>query len=67
VRPLLRQQGAASSRTREHQILQEGQVLTVAGGKLTTYRKMAEQAVDLLGRMLGRELPPCRTAIEPLP
>lgn len=67
LRPLLRQQGAASARTREHHVLREGRVLTVAGGKLTTYRKMAEETVDQLGAMLERELPACRTAELPLP
>ncbi len=67
VRPLLQQQGTASSRSREHGMVQEGNVLTIAGGKLTTYRDMAEEAVDLLGTMLGRELPACRTAEERLP
>jgi glycerol-3-phosphate dehydrogenase len=62
VRPMLRQQGPPSGRTREHLILREGRVITIAGGKLTTYRKMAEQAVDLLGEVLGRELPECVTA-----
>lgn len=66
VRPLLRQEGSASGRSREHKILREGCVLTVAGGKLTTYRAMAEEAVDLLGELLGRELPTCRTAEERL-
>jgi glycerol-3-phosphate dehydrogenase len=64
VRPLLRQQGTESSRSREHLILREGNVLTIAGGKLTTYRAMAEEAVDLLGVVLARELPRCRTAEE---
>lgn len=36
--------------------------LDIAGGKLTTYRHIAQQAVDRLGRYLGRKLPPCRTA-----
>jgi glycerol-3-phosphate dehydrogenase len=67
LRPLLRQQGKTSARTREHHILREGVVLTVAGGKLTTYRKMAEETVDLLGAILGQTLPPCRTAGLPLP
>ncbi|MEO5826560.1 MAG: glycerol-3-phosphate dehydrogenase/oxidase [Gemmatimonadales bacterium] len=64
VRPLLRQVGAASSRSREHLMLREGMVLTIAGGKLTTYRAMAEEAVDLLGGMLSRTLPASRTAEE---
>jgi glycerol-3-phosphate dehydrogenase len=38
----------------------------MAGGKLTTYRAMAEEAVDRLGTMLGRALLPCRTDTEPL-
>ncbi|MBP6444938.1 MAG: hypothetical protein KA267_13000, partial [Gemmatimonadales bacterium] len=66
VRPLLRQQGAASARSREHLILREDQILTIAGGKLTTHRAMAEEAVDRLGEILGRELPACRTAMESL-
>lgn len=64
VRPLLRQSGAASSRSREHLMLREGAVLTIAGGKLTTYRAMAEEAVDMLGEMLARTLPTSRTAEE---
>lgn len=66
VRPLLKQQGVASGRTREHRILREGKVVTVAGGKLTTHRKMAEEAVDLLAQVLGRPLPPSKTAEQPL-
>lgn len=67
VRPLVQQQGAASTRSREHIMLREGQILTIAGGKLTTYRAMAEKAVDLIGDMLGRPLSPCQTGILPLP
>lgn len=66
VRPLLKQSGTESSRSREHLMLREGRVLTIAGGKLTTYRSMAEEAVDEVGRILRRELPPCTTAQVPL-
>jgi glycerol-3-phosphate dehydrogenase len=44
----------------------------VAGGKLTTYRLMAEQTVDQIAKLLKalneskREFSPCRTADEPL-
>lgn len=62
VRPLLKQAGKESSRSREHLMLREGRVLTIAGGKLTTYRAMAEEAVDEVGRILRQELPPCTTA-----
>ncbi len=67
LRPLLQQQGSASSRSREHAIVREGRALTLAGGKLTTYRAMAEEAVDQVGEILGRELPPCRTGEVRLP
>ncbi len=66
VRPLLRQDGEASARSREHLMLREGTILTIAGGKFTTFRAMAEEAVDLIGTMLHRELPACRTAELPL-
>lgn len=40
-------------------------LVTIFGGKLTTYRLMAERTADLVARKLGnRDL--CRTAIEPL-
>lgn len=39
---------------------------TITGGKLTTYRLMAERAADLVVRRLGRELPGT-TSTEPLP
>ncbi len=38
----------------------------VAGGKLTTYRHMAEQTVDRVGGYLGRRLPNSPTAERPL-
>ena len=41
-------------------------LLTIAGGKLTTYRLMAERAVDAMESQLG-ERRPCRTATEPVP
>lgn len=40
--------------------------LTITGGKLTTYRLMAEIVVDAMCAQLG-ETRPCRTAEEPLP
>lgn len=40
--------------------------LDVAGGKLTTYRRMAQEAVDRLVRYLGVKSTSCRTATEPL-
>ncbi|NNM96673.1 MAG: anaerobic glycerol-3-phosphate dehydrogenase subunit A [Candidatus Dormibacteraeota bacterium] len=58
--------------TRSHSVLDHaerdgiGNFVTITGGKFTTFRLMAEDAVNLVGRKLGRELE-CRTATEPLP
>ncbi|MEU9134099.1 glycerol-3-phosphate dehydrogenase/oxidase [Kitasatospora sp. NPDC048540] len=41
-------------------------VVTVVGGKLTTYRRMAQDAVDEALRGLGAAAGPCRTARLPL-
>jgi glycerol-3-phosphate dehydrogenase len=44
----------AGSASREHQISRESEgVLTVSGGKLTTYRSMAVEVVDAVERELG--------------
>ncbi len=40
--------------------------VTITGGKLTTYRLMAEKTADLVCEKLGVSAP-CRTAAEPLP
>src|SRR6476619_876035 len=40
-------------------------LLTITGGKLTTWRRMAKQTVDRLAEREGRDLP-CRTADIPL-
>jgi glycerol-3-phosphate dehydrogenase len=42
-------------------------LLSVVGGKLTTYRNLSEQAVNLLFKKLGRPAPPCPTARSLLP
>ena len=75
LRPLLtdREHQRASSRSREHAIVQgAGGMLTVVGGKLTTYRSMAQEVVDRAVRELrfrdGRPRPTdARTDEEPLP
>jgi glycerol-3-phosphate dehydrogenase len=71
VRPLPYAENKNEERiTRRHFIResrdQEG-LLSIVGGKLSTYRNLAEQTVDLIGRKLGRELPKCSTAGAPLP
>ncbi len=82
IRPLMApqseqgEQGAEVSESavsREHQIVigQDG-LITIAGGKLTTYRRMAAEVVDTAVRMLELErgpleLGPPATGKEPLP
>jgi glycerol-3-phosphate dehydrogenase len=42
-------------------------LVTVVGGKLTTYRQLAEDAVDDVFKRLGRTSPPCPTRQRLLP
>ena len=75
LRPLLAAKGATaeSSRSRDHAIVQgSGGMITVVGGKLTTYRVMAREVVDRAVRELrmreGRHRPSeARTDEEALP
>ncbi|MCU0635099.1 MAG: glycerol-3-phosphate dehydrogenase/oxidase [Gemmatimonadaceae bacterium] len=70
VRPLAAQraQGDAASASREHTIARTAPgVLSVTGGKLTTYRAMAADVVDAACAALGRRLPAAATASTPLP
>ncbi len=69
VRPLIatNRQAGPSDISRSHFIrLDDRGWMDAAGGKLTTYRLMAEKAVDQIARFLGRSLAPCMTAFEPL-
>ncbi|NQU09639.1 glycerol-3-phosphate dehydrogenase/oxidase [bacterium] len=68
VRPLLASGASPSARSREHQIVRQGaNLLSVAGGKYTTYRAIAEHTLEAAGRVLGQRLPACQTATTPLP
>ena len=72
VRPLPYQAtGETGAITRRHLVHDHEPGLTgllsVVGGKLTTYRNLAEQAVDAVFDQLGRPAPPSRTAATPLP
>jgi glycerol-3-phosphate dehydrogenase len=63
LRPLLAHDDAnTEDLSRKHRVTAAASgVITITGGKLTTWRRMAEDTVDLLGdRVLGT-LPPCRT------
>ena len=64
LRPLLDAgDGATADVSRRHAVLGEpmGGVLTVVGGKLTTYRRMAQDVVDVIARRPGVAAAPCRT------
>lgn len=55
--------------TRKHFIREHPRLpnlLSIVGGKLTTYRSLSEECVDLIFRKLGKDAPPCRTATEVL-
>jgi glycerol-3-phosphate dehydrogenase len=75
LRPLLRPEDARSpgATSREHRIVESPSgLISIVGGKLTTYRAMAAQVVDRVVRRLrqldGRPAPPrARTDREPLP
>jgi glycerol-3-phosphate dehydrogenase len=59
--------GAPGSASREHSIEESAPGLVrVTGGKLTTYRAMAEEIVDRVERLLGRSRTASRTATLPL-
>jgi len=49
---------------REHPRLPN--LLSIVGGKLTTYRSLSEECVDLIFQKLGTQPPPCRTATQVL-
>ena len=42
-------------------------LLSIVGGKITTYRRLAEETVDLAVKKLGRKADKCRTHQLPLP
>ncbi|MCD4523834.1 glycerol-3-phosphate dehydrogenase/oxidase [Nocardioides sp. cx-173] len=59
--------GETADLSRRHAVLlSRTGVVTVVGGKLTTYRQMAEDAVDAAVRAAGLDVGPCRTRTLPL-
>ncbi len=72
VRPLERGEGAPSEVSRDYDILDgPSGLFTIYGGKLTTFRSMAEHLLDHVIEREGGRFPRrparCRTAREPLP
>jgi glycerol-3-phosphate dehydrogenase len=68
LRPLLYGESEATSTlSREHAVAQTvAGLITIAGGKYTTYRVMAEDAVDAAARSLPQRVPRSVTARTPL-
>lgn len=69
LRPLVgHSSGTATSKlSREHEILTSASgLITVIGGKWTTYRKMGQDVIDLAARVGGLSASPSRTAKLPL-
>ena len=72
VRPLVAEEGSPSDVSRDYEILEgPAGMYTIFGGKLTTFRAMAERLVDRViereGDRLASRPGRCRTAKEPLP
>jgi glycerol-3-phosphate dehydrogenase len=67
LRPLLGHASGASAAdlSRRHALLDRDGVHVLVGGKLTTYRRMAQDAVDVVARGLGAPRP-CVTTTVPL-
>ncbi|QPA32936.1 glycerol-3-phosphate dehydrogenase/oxidase [Thermaerobacillus caldiproteolyticus] len=72
VRPLIYEEGKSPSEiSRKDEIWQSPSgLITIAGGKLTGYRKMAETVVDLVAKQLekeeGKTFRPCQTKHLPI-
>ncbi|TDD51790.1 glycerol-3-phosphate dehydrogenase/oxidase [Nonomuraea terrae] len=66
LRPLLAADGRTADLSRRHAVLPGDGVVTVVGGKLTTYRRMAEDAVDRAVALADLRAGRCRTRRIPL-
>ncbi|MBL8961327.1 MAG: glycerol-3-phosphate dehydrogenase/oxidase, partial [Gemmatimonadetes bacterium] len=68
LRPLAAADGNTYAASRRSELTAlDARMFSVIGGKWTTSRAVAAQCVDRVGRLLGRDLPPCTTASAPLP
>jgi glycerol-3-phosphate dehydrogenase len=69
LRPLLHEEGKSPSEISRRDEIMVGAdgVVAVAGGKLTTHRRMAERVVGIVYERLGRRPEPSRTAEVVLP
>jgi len=63
LRPLVKHEGQSTKQTsREHEVIvSRGGLVTIIGGKWTTYRKMAQDVMDHASDVGGLEERPCAT------
>lgn len=68
LRPLIHEGGkSASELSRKDEIFESSSgLVSIAGGKLTGYRKMAQRVVDLVDKRLDTNFSPCNTHQIPL-
>lgn len=69
IRPLIAETGKSPSEiSRKDETWESAEgLISIAGGKLTAYRRMAERVVDLVESKLGKNPSPCTSAHETLP
>ncbi|SIO15837.1 glycerol-3-phosphate dehydrogenase [Halodesulfovibrio marinisediminis DSM 17456] len=69
IRPLIKEGGAdgTSALSRDHHLtVSDSELVTIAGGKWTTYRKMSEDVVDVCAKTAHLPEVKCRTSNMPL-
>src|SRR5439155_18751535 len=67
LRPLVEAGGRTADVSRKHAVtIGRSGVINIVGGKLTTYRRMAEDVVDRAVAVAGLPAAPCRTKTIPL-
>ncbi|ERN40695.1 glycerol-3-phosphate dehydrogenase [Rubidibacter lacunae KORDI 51-2] len=72
VRPLPNTEGKPGGITRRHLLHDHGKegtvnLISLVGGKLTTFRHVGEQLTDAIFLKMGRPIPPCPTLHQPFP
>lgn len=67
IRPLVPTTGSSVAASREHAVTRTEGSVTITGGKLTTYRVMAEEVVDTAREILRMPRRRATTASRPLP
>jgi glycerol-3-phosphate dehydrogenase len=67
VRPLIDDGEEVGGASREHRVTVENRLVTIAGGKYTTFRVMARDTLATVARLIGRDPNTIRDSSAPLP